>query len=180
MTKSSSLFVICLYILSTSLPSFAVEPPSSTTAKYADWAVRCNLVTPQENADAVNICEMVQIISIATPNKSEASQVLAQIAIGKLPESSIFKIIFQLPSGVYLRQPISLSVNENSLLKASYFRCLNGGCFADAELSGEQISTLSSAKKAEFSFTDGAQRKINIPFSVNGFDAAFGAIQSQQ
>lgn len=181
MTRITALFMAAISILLIHSPAYAAEQPSSTTAKYADWAVRCNLTSSEADSTTsdtlTKVCEMIQIIRITTPNKANASQILAQIAIGKLPEASKFKIIFQLPNGVYLRQPITLKLNDlELLLEASYIRCNNDGCFADAELTMAQISSLKSAEKAEFSFADGAQRDINIPFSLNGFSGAFEAI----
>lgn len=182
MTKFFSYLVLAIGTLFV-LPSYAAEQPSSTSATYADWAVRCNIQAPSADAEsetpaeATKTCEMVQTIRIATPNQAQASQVLAQIAIGKLPESSNYIIIFQLPNGVYLRQPVTVKINDaETVLEASYLRCNNSGCLADAELTMAQINTLKSAEKAEFSFVDGAQRDINIPFSLNGFSGAFEAI----
>jgi invasion protein IalB len=171
--------------------------PSSTTANYGDWVLRCREALPVDGkADEVknSVCEMVTIIRIQTPASQDAngkaipaqSQVLAQVAVGRLPDSKDIKAVFQVPSGIWLRNPLLLSLaqDENSFetaekLEASYFRCVGGFCLADIDLDATVLASLQAAKVAQVSFTDGARRTINVPISMNGFVGALAALSAK-
>lgn len=168
--------------------------PSSTTANYGDWVVRCRAPesAPDQPTDsASNVCEMVTIIRIQTPESQDAngrvipaqSRVLSQVALGRLPETEDVKAVIQVPAGVWLRDPLLLALGEDEAaldtadkLSASYFRCIADFCLADIDLNAANLSALQQAKVARMSFVDGARRTINVPISMNGFSGALSAL----
>lgn len=178
--------------------------PTSTTANFGDWVVRCRIIAGNEikadnsedvgtkaaNKNIGNVCEMIHIIRIATRNEQTGQtsdpQVLAQIAIGKLPGTDQFKIVYQLPAGVWLRDPVQVrfadvkeeleNAEGDKLQSASYFRCQGNACLADIDLTDTQITTMKTAKLAQLSFIDGTRRTINIPLSLKGFAGAFESL----
>lgn len=179
----------------------SAEPvsPTSTTATFGDWIVRCRSVLETEIDKANNeqasksikeVCEMVHAIRVATRNEqtgqTTAPQLLAQIAIGKLPNSETFKVVYQLPSAVWLRDPIKVRFAEdvkvvgkaegNYFQSVSYFRCQANACLADIDLTSAMIAAIKASKIAQLSFNDATRRTINIPISLNGFTGAFDAL----
>lgn len=176
--------------------------PTSMTANYEDWSLRCRSVSSSTETGKVNrnniptdICEIVHIIRIATRDETtgqtSAPQVLAQIAVGLLPESNNkFKMVFQVPGGVLLRDPVRLNLaaktealadaTGDSSQQANYFRCQGNACLADMDLTANQSNAIVGAKFAQLSFTDGARRTINVPISLNGFASAFSALANQK
>ena len=175
--------------------------PASMTANYGDWSLRCRSVPSNAESRKVNrnntsadVCEIVHIIRIATRDEAtgqtSAPQVLAQIAMGRVPESGdAIKVVFQVPGGVMLREPIRLNLattaealadatGDNSQ-EANYFQCHGNACLADMDLTENRSDAIVSARFARLSFIDGARRAINVPVSLNGFASAFAALEKR-
>ena len=174
------------------------KTPSSTTATFGDWIVRCRTIKLSEKQAATqnpesnkNICEMVHTINVSTMDKRTGKpskpQLLAQVALGKLPNSKNFKVVYQVPSAVWLREAIAVrfaadskniaKAASNYMHKASYFRCIANACLADADLSDDMLTAIMSSKVSQISFKDGSKRTINIPMSLKGFKEAFASLR---
>ena len=178
------------------------DEPSNTTATYGDWLVRCRkLPMPSVTAETQaaeagqKICEMVHIVQVARQidpaqpagHGAAQPQVLAQIAIGRLPDASSTKIVVQLPSGIWLRTAPTLALGESqgnlsdadqdTLLTLAFFRCLADVCFADLELTAAQENGMVESRFAQLSFAGAPEQVLNIPISMNGFSSAFDAIK---
>lgn len=190
-------------IASASTGAQAANAPSSTTATYEDWVVRCRSVPldtvasgsqevqpiVQGSEPGQQLCEMVQIIrvSMQTEASGPQSQVLAEIAIGKLPGSTSTKMVVQVPMGVWIREPLTLKLAQDNaslaeaaqdnLLTASFFRCQGPVCLADLDVSELQENALKAAKVAQLSFYNGPDQILNVPVSLNGFASAFDQVQ---
>ncbi len=148
--------------------------PSATTAIYGDWTVNCSTVG--ESDAKRKICESVQIIRVRPSN-----QAIAKIAIGKLPEADEVTIVIQTLAGVWLRDPVvfAASAQEGApSVEASYTRCLNGACFAEAVLPTSMISALIGAPDAAsalMTYTGRQRTNLRIDVSLDGFAAALAA-----
>lgn len=184
-------FVAMLFIGILAAPTEAQDAstgkpgPTSTTATYDDWVVRCRALA-DDGAEAQEVCEMVHTIRVATAadgNRPAPPRLLAQIAIGRLPRPDGLKVVFQVPSGVSLRQPVVFRLAEStaalvqaeadSLQTATYFRCQSSACLADLDWTEGQAAAALNSSAAQMSFTDGAGRTINIPVSLKGFSSAY-------
>jgi len=199
--------ISCVLLTSVmSVNSYGAQP-TATTANYGDWTVRCRAIltsakTPDDSEKSKNlkntpklaetVCEMAQVIKVR--QKDRPPQVVAQIAMGRLAKltkadtSTPMKLVFQVPAGVYLREPVELGMDADKSgntkaeksISASYIRCLRGFCLADINLMADQITILKMAKTAQLGFVDAARRKIKLPVSLKGFSDAFEAIQKKQ
>ena len=183
--------------------SISGAQPTSRTATFGDWLVRCRQIQPQATGKKastpkfVETCEMVHIIRVArqqnpqqaNPAQPPQSEVLAQIAIGKLPGSKGTKIVFQVPGGAWLRSPIEFKLASKqdafeknkipSLFSADYFRCQGIACLADHDLDTKQLTALSKAKFAQMHFQHSPQQTIRVPVSLNGFKSALASITAK-
>jgi len=190
-------------IASGSTGAQAADTPSSTTATYEDWVVRCRSVRlntvasgsqevqpiAQESEPDQQLCEMLQIIRVSVPSETTRPQpqVLAEIAIGRLPGSATSKMVVQVPLGVWIREPLTLKLAQDNaslaeaaqdnLLTASFFRCQGAVCLADLDMSKLQENALKAAKVAQLSFYNGPDQILNVPVSLNGFASAFDQVQ---
>ena len=171
--------------------------PSSTTATYGDWLVRCSQVKlPKQEGEAktTKACEMVHVIRFTTKAGKDAkgndvparTQVLAHILIGKPAGTDTHRIVMQLPVGVWLRDGVEMAyadtaeglktAKDDRLHKASFYQCNVRSCLADAELTKAQTSGALGAKFAQMTFIDSARRKIIAQVSMNGYAGAYNAI----
>lgn len=153
--------------------------PSSTTATFGNWLLRCRLIEASEN----QICEMTHTIQVAARDEKTGQvsqpQVLAQIAIGRLPGDDALKIVLQLPLAVALRHPVTIRTAASAeafetdaaepVVSPAYVYCQAGGCLADAVLAPETVDKLRSASHAQIGFTDMQGREIKLPLAMNGF-----------
>lgn len=147
-------------------PSFAAEAnqPSQTTATFGNWTVRCNTVAKTSE----KVCEMVHLIQ-----SKEKKGALANVAIGKLPGQSAFRIVVQLPLDNRLAQPVELSVGGKSLVTLPYETCFPAFCVAGGEFPDAASEAFKQGKNFVIAYKsrNGADRKIQA--SLNGFTDAY-------
>lgn len=145
-----------------------VQAPQSMTATYQDWVMRCEIQHGGEK-----LCEIAQGI------QAQGQQgLIAQIVVGKPASTAPFRLIVQLPAGVWLPGGVNLQLGGNAPpLALTYTRCQNA-CFADLELKPAQIEQLKARTAAGLlEFQDGARKTIQLPVSFRGFSAALEASQ---
>lgn len=155
--------VICLSPLSVANAQTAATP-QATTATYQAWTLRCDnaVGTPPRR-----ICEVAQTIM-----GQDGKSALAQIVIGRPDPTKPLKLIVQLPNGVWLPSNAILALDDKTTVTATYKRCVQL-CFADADLDDVTADALKARKDpAKLLFADGAQRIVELPVSLDGFNAA--------
>jgi len=142
--------------------------PQATTATYQDWVVRCETLPGSSR-----ICEVAQGVQA-----QGQSGLLAQIVVGRPSKEQPFRLIVQLPAGVWLPSGVSLELDEKSgPLLPAYTRCMQA-CFADLELKPAQLDALKKRSgPGKLMFEDGARNKVQLPLSFRGFSAALEASQ---
>src|SRR5690349_410203 len=70
------------------------QQPQQTTATYEDWIVRCETA---QGPPVRKSCEMVQY------TQAKGGQgVISQVAIGRASKTDPFKLVVQLPIGIWL------------------------------------------------------------------------------
>jgi invasion protein IalB len=150
---------------------FAAVAQQATTATYGSWTVEC-----RKSDAGGNLCEMTQ-----TLNLQQSGEMIARIAIGRLPGSSENLIVFQMRAGVWLRDPVVLSASDNDgalQVAATYTQCQNGFCFAEAELSGEMTRALANGADGAagvLAYTGQGRQPVRLPVTLDGFDEALVA-----
>ena len=155
-------------------PALAQQPaPSSRTETYGDWTKRCTAVSDaSEEGGKAWRCEMAQTVQLRN-----TGQTILQIALGRVASDAPISVVFQVPSTVWLRTPITLTVGDGTGdpdLTATYFRCGADACLADGELDDALRQKLLVGSTMSVSFADGTQRTVRLPVSLNGFADAFG------
>lgn len=144
---------------------------STSTSTFEDWVVRCETRSP-----APKVCEVVQ--TIVTRNQQQQQSAIAEVVFGRLAKADPFKLIVQLPPGVYLPSGARLVLDDQTPpLTATFTRCLQA-CMAEAEIKPDAIQILKSRTKAEpgrLEFEDGALQRVKLPVSFKGLAAALAA-----
>lgn len=163
------------------------ETPSSTTATYGDWIVRCLSVEQADTETSIRQCEVVHEISIQ--QEGQPPRVLVQLALGFLPDANTqtdkgqLKMVASVPTGVDLRNNVRIAVDvtegtevsPEKLISASFFRCQQNTCLADTDMTDGMLDLLLNAETAQVSFTDSSLRNVIVPLSLSGFGAATSA-----
>ena len=161
-------------ILASPLAHAASQPgpagPSSTTATYGDWTVRC--VPPPHEPAGAKVCEVSQAIRI-----EDRPGIVAQVAFGTWPKDGPLRVVVQLPNGVFLPPGVRLLPHEGATtgVDLAYSTCLQG-CFADAEVGPDMLATLTGAKgPARLEFVNNARSRVALPVPLDGLKAALDA-----
>lgn len=151
--------------------------PSLTTATYEAWTVRCATLVQQDGEEnAIPVCEVVQVARLR-----DSGRTILETAIGHLGEDEPFRLVFKVPTSVWLRSPVTLTVDgggdgaEALTLEASYARCGAQACIADVELGDGEAERIVKAAGATVSFADAAQKPIRIGLTMRGLASAFSA-----
>jgi len=149
-------------------PAPVSPEPSSTTASFGDWVLRCQKV------ETTRACEVGQTINV-----QGQQQPIAQIAIGRPAPKERLRITVVLPNNVTLSNTVRMGIGEKAeqALALSWRRCLPMGCFADAELPEDQLRRFRVAtEQGRTIFADGSGREIALPFSFTGLAQALDAL----
>jgi invasion protein IalB len=157
----------------------AVQPisaePSSTTASFGDWVLRCQRV---EGAKASRVCEVALIL------QSQGQQApIAQIAIGRAAAAEPLRVTAAMPVSVTFPSAVQIAIGEKDAkpLELGWRRCIPSGCFADAPLGDDVVKQWRKASEAgRIVFRDAAGRDLALPLSVRGLDQAIEALAKER
>ena len=154
-------------------PTAGVEP-TSTTASFGDWVLRCQKV---EGAAVTRLCEVAQSLMV----KGQSAPV-AQIAMGRSSPKERMRLTVVLPVNVSFPSAPRLALGDKpeQAMALAWKRCLPMGCFADVELTDDLMKRLrASAEGPRLGFTDGAGRDLALPFSLSGLPQALDALAKE-
>ncbi len=141
---------------------------AKTVATHADWTVRCG-PNPQTQAE---VCYMVQGIT-----SKETGRGVMQLAIGKFGPEKRDLALITLPLGVRLPPGIAIEVTGKERRKLPFERCLRSGCQAQLLIDQAVLSEFKAGVDGRILFYDLNGKPGALPFSLQGFTAAFAGIK---
>jgi invasion protein IalB len=153
-------------------PRASEAEPSSTSASYGDWVMRCQRLG--DGADAERVCEAAQLI-----HAQGQQNPVAEVAIGRLKKTDPLHLTIVLPVNITLRTPPSLSLKGKDVdgLNFVWLKCLPGGCYANAPLKDDVVRRWKDETDARrIIWTDGAGRVSAVDLSFNGLGSALDAL----
>lgn len=148
--------------------------PTSTTASFGDWVLRCQKV---ENGPVTRVCEVAQSLTV-----QGQAQPVAQIAMGRASAKERMRLTVVMPVNVSFPSTPRLGLGDKpeQAVTLAWKRCLPMGCFADVELSDDLIKRLRSPVEGpRLSFMDAAGRDLALPFSLSGLPQALDALAKE-
>ena len=146
--------------------------PSSTTATYGDWVLRCFRV--EDAAAGPKLCEVVQVLRMQGQTAA-----VAQIAFGRPQKAAALRMTVVLPHDVAFPSVVRVvgGETEPGLLDLSWRHCLPAGCLADAEVPAVALTRLRTvAATAGIAVTTAAGKEVRLPISLAGLPQALDAI----
>ena len=171
-------------------PSPAPRPevpadPAVTTATFGDWLLRC--VRQPAPADAAGqksdritaqTCEVVQTVKV-----QGQTQPIAQLAIGRLPDSEELILTAVLPVNISLPGQVGVIVDPKAPAEGAIIlewkRCAGGSCFADTRPTESSLRPLRTGEAGQIRFADAGGRIVSVPVSWRGLDQALAALEKQ-
>ncbi|PZR92798.1 MAG: invasion protein [Stutzerimonas stutzeri] len=158
----------------------AVQPvstePSSTTASFGDWLLRCQRVS--DGAKIMRVCEVAQIL------QSQGQQApIAQVALGRASAGEPLRVTAVMPVSISFPSVVQITMGEKDAkpLDLGWRRCLPTGCFADTAPSDDVIKQWRKASEpGRIVFKDAAGRDLTLPLSARGLDQAVEALAKER
>jgi invasion protein IalB len=153
-------------------PRLGVAEPSSTSASYGDWIMRCQRLG--DGADADRVCEAAQLI-----HAQDQQNPVAEVAIGRLKKTDPLRLTIVLPVNIALSTPPRLSLNGKDVdgLNFVWLKCLPGGCYANALLTDDVVRRWRDETDARrITWNDGSGRESAVGLSFNGLGSAIDAL----
>jgi len=156
--------------------------PDRTSAAYGDWTLRCEVARPQ-GQPPVRTCEVALTFS------DQRRQAVAQLVMGRTGRTEPLRMILQVP--LEIRTDFAAKVMADPAAPAEQaldlpFRMCSvarGGCFAEAELTGDaalQRLLARGENPGRVTFRDSAGREIQLPMSLRGLAQALDALVREQ
>jgi len=151
-------------------PQHAAAPsgsgPQVTDVKeFGDWTVRCYAVSSPAP------CEMLEV-RVAKKTGQRVMIVLLTYA----PQSNQHVMQIGVPLGVALQNGLVVSSDSYTSPVMHFRQCDQQGCYVVARMDNDSINSLAKATKAELQLVLDDGRKLNLPFSLDGFTAAHNAM----
>jgi invasion protein IalB len=158
-------------------PAPVSSDPTTTTAAFADWTLRCQRLG--EGDKATKICEVVQTTQ---SGQGQQQQPIAQLAFGRISKTDPWRATAHLPNNISLPSSVKLSLSDKDPKPSelTWRRCAPIGCFADAALSEAQWKALrAQTENGSMEFVDSVGRPVKLPVSFRGFAQASDALAKE-
>jgi invasion protein IalB len=158
------------------VPRYLVDAtPTSTSASFGDWILRCQLLA--SGAETLHVCEIAQQIHALDQQNS-----LAELAIGRLKKTDPLLLTVVLPVNVTFPNSPSFSADgkDSDPLELGWRKCLPGGCFADALLKDDELQRWKmQSGNGRLAWKDASGRDFAIGVSSNGLAQALDAFSKE-
>jgi len=150
--------------------------PSSTTASFGDWTLRCQRIA--DAGKAMRICEVAQVL------QAQGQQApIAQIALGRLANGEPVRVTAVMPVSVSFPSSVQIVMGEKDAkpLDLPWRRCLPTGCFAEAAPGDDVLKQWRKAgEPGRILFKDAVGRDLALPLSARGLDQALDALAKER
>ncbi len=139
------------------------------TETVGDWVVRCFPVKGPAP------CDMLQV-SVA---KNNQQQRVLSLSFAYVPERDAYGLQVIVPLGIAVQKGLSVGPATGPMGKLHYTRCENDGCYAEALVGGDTMTSLAAqGAKTSVSITPyGKDDTQAIVVSLNGFNDALAKLK---
>lgn len=136
---------------------------------FGHWLVRCG---PDENAQEKG-CFLFQNLVL-----KQGGQRVLQVAVGFVDNAPDPIALLSLPLGISLPPGAKISIDGKQSYDMQIERCEANGCRAGLKLSNKLLDRFLSGESLSVLFHDAQRRPIEVPLSLDGFNAGYTAMFS--
>jgi invasion protein IalB len=160
----SAFCAAALLLAAFSAPGGRAAAQGAVRAVHGDWQIRCD--TPP-GAQGEQCALMQSVTSEERPN------IGLTIIILRPAGTSIHLMRVLAPPGVLLPEALGLKIDDVSVGRAGYVRCLPNGCVAEVTMEDELVRKLREGHTATFIIFLTPEEGIGFPVSLKGFAEGF-------
>lgn len=135
---------------------------------YGDWQMRCDTPAGAQNEQ----CILMQFVTASDRDNVGLSVIILKTADG---QARLMRVLA--PLGVLITEGLGLTIDETTIGRTLFVRCLPNGCVAEVNLEGDLLTQLSNGTTATFVIFQTPEEGIGIPISLAGFQEGFQALQ---
>ena len=141
-----------------------VQPNETKT--FGDWTVRCYPVA------SPSPCDMFELLA----NKQNNQRVMS-LSIAYMPSGDKHVIQVAVPLGILIPKGLVIEADTFTSQSLHYRRCDRGGCYVEMLFDNGAVNALASATgPAKIKIVADSGKVFEIPFSLNGYSDAHGAM----
>jgi len=149
------LFGVCFATL-----AVAEQAPSA-------WYTRC-----EEPTDGGTVCN----IEHKTLLKATGQELL-RVTVKVDPGSVLPALMIRTPLGLYLPDGVVFKVDDGKTVDLALQTCKAEGCYAGSSMTQDLLAALMSGEGVTVSFKNLTKKDMDIPVSLEGFDAAYREVR---
>ncbi len=152
---------ISLACLGLTVPAAAQETPAQPSFAGTGWQVQCN------NDGTALACAVVQQIA-----RSDNGAVVAAVSV-RNPDGGTPQLTVQLPLGIRVSAPVSLTVDSGTPATFALDTCLQTGCFIATAAPDTLIAAMQAGTGLTLAFESVDRQPITLGIPLAGFALAY-------
>ena len=161
-----ALGLISLGAVAAPAPGNGAPIQPSETKTFGDWTVRCYPIT------SPSPCDMFELLA----NKQNKERILS-LSIAYMPSGDKHFIQIAVPLGIFIPKGLIVETDTYTSQTLPYRRCDRGGCYVEILFDNGAINAIATATgPGKIKIVADTGKVFEIPFSLNGFSDAHGAM----
>jgi invasion protein IalB len=150
--------------------------PETTGQVFGDWVERCTPTPPPGASPPApgeqNVCFIMQQVM-----DQNTQRPLLKITVGFFGQQRQVGAVIAMPLGVPLARGLEISVDGKEVRTVPFQICRRDGCQAYMLMDDAAVGAFKAGSQAQARVASAEDEAINLPISLKGFTAGFGAIQ---
>ena len=157
-------------ILPMALGIAATAVTAQEAGKYGNWTAKCE----ESKGNVQGGCFLFQNLVLR-----EGGQRVLQFAVGYVATTDAPIALISLPLGISLPPGVTIRIGDGPVTRVIVERCEPNGCRAGLKLNDDLIRQLEHGTQLTVTFHDAERRPIEVPLSLDGFEAGLKALKAK-
>ncbi|MEX0731977.1 MAG: invasion associated locus B family protein [Aquisalimonadaceae bacterium] len=143
------------------------EDDAAREERFQDWIVRCEDVQPDGGGEQIEVCEMIQDVTI-----EETGQKIMEVSVGLVPNREMPIVLFTVPLGVRLPPGLLVRVDGSEPVRVEMEFCGPNGCMGSMMFDEDLLARFRAGAEGTVQVRDLREQAHDLPISLMGFSAA--------
>lgn len=140
------------------------------TEKFGNWTAKCE----ESRGKVQGGCFIFQNLVLR-----EGGQRVLQFAVGYVATTDVPIALLSLPLGISLPPGVSIRIGDAQPTRVIVERCEPNGCRAGLKLNEALLAQLRAGTQLTVTFHDAERRPIEVPLSLDGFEAGLESLKAK-
>lgn len=149
------------------LLSFPVFSFATNTEQFQSWSLICG--------DQGN-CSLSQLIV----KDKAAKQILMGVNVNYSVSDLFPVLMLRLPAKINRASGVGIKIDDNKPIQVPITQCTDKACQSIIKIDDTLLNEMKNGKVGKIAFALQSQKQLTLPLSLQGFSAAFSALQSNK